>query len=54
MIDAMIFSWVASAGRHLVDEPALVHHVDAVADAEQLGHLRGDDDDAFALRRPAR
>ena len=36
-------------GGHFVDEPALVHHVDAVADAKKLGHLRGDDDDAFAL-----
>src|SRR5687767_13113997 len=41
-------------GRHLADHPALVHHVDAVADAEQLRHLGGDDDDAFPLLRQPR
>src|SRR5262245_52325392 len=41
-------------GRHLADDAALVHHVDAVADAEQLRHLGGDDDDAFALLRQPR
>src|SRR5271154_7203549 len=35
--------------RHFVDEAAFVHHIDAVTDAEQLGHLRGNDDDALAL-----
>src|SRR5688500_3140941 len=41
-------------GRHLADHPALVHHIDAVADAEQLRHLGGDDDDALPLLRQAR
>src|SRR5438105_9391282 len=33
------------------DEAAFVHHVDAVAHAEQLRHLRRDHQDAFALAR---
>ena len=32
----------------LADEGAVVHDADAVADAEQLGHLRGDHHDALA------
>src|SRR6185312_16303168 len=41
-------------GRHLADHSAFVHHVDAVADAEQLRHLGGDDDDALPLLRQPR
>ena len=37
--------------RHLGHKAALVHHVDAVGDAQQLGHLRRDHDHAFALGR---
>src|SRR5262245_17917847 len=34
-------------GRHFAHHAAFVHHIDPVADAEQLRHLGGDDDDAF-------
>src|SRR3990167_9951620 len=36
---------------HFGHETAFVHHVDAVRDAEQLGHLRRDHDHALALGR---
>ncbi len=34
---------------HLGDEAAFVHHVEAVGDAQQLGHLRRDHDHALAF-----
>ncbi len=37
--------------RDLADDPAVAHDDDAVADADQLGHLRRDDDHRAALRR---
>src|SRR4051794_22591893 len=37
--------------REFADETALVHDVDAVAHAQQFGHLGGDHQDAFALVR---
>src|SRR5688572_26595394 len=41
-------------GQHLAHHAPLVHHIDAVADAEQFRHLGGDDDDAFPLLRQPR
>src|SRR6266403_3968569 len=38
-----------SAASQLAGDPALAHDQDAVAHAEQLGQLRGDHDDGFAL-----
>ena len=45
----MIASSVMSSRRHLAGEPALADHQHAVAEADQLGQFRRDDDDADAL-----
>src|SRR6266550_3211287 len=38
------------AGRHFIDQPAFVHDIEAVADAQELGHFGRDHDHAFAGR----
>src|SRR6267142_4879097 len=38
-------------GAEFGHEATLVHHVDAIAHAQQLGHLRRDHQDAFSLVR---
>src|SRR5919109_3051596 len=40
-------------GRHLAHHPPFIHDVDPIADAEQLRHFGGNDDDAFPLLRQA-
>ena len=45
----MIFSWVASLAAISPDDPSLVHDIDAVADAKQFRHFRGDHQDGLAL-----
>ena len=49
VMSSMRLSWVAPrCPRHLTGDPAGGQGVDAVADAEQLGQLGGDDDDRLA------
>jgi hypothetical protein len=45
----MIFSCEASPASNSATNSPFVHHVDAVAHAQQLGHLRRDHQDAAAL-----